>query len=140
MMLLLLVGSSGLDAADERNAFEEFKTFYKKTYPSLRVEEQRLSIFSQNTNAKSMFNSKKKQYTIGINHIAYLTQHEFAALMTVPSMFSKRTAIMNFNSSDLQAAPGQVDWREKGVVNKVRNQYQCGACWVSDCSLTSTKP
>ena len=45
MMLLLVVGSSArLDAADERNAFEEFKALYKKTYPSLRVEEQRFSL------------------------------------------------------------------------------------------------
>lgn len=86
-------------------------------------------------------NGKNLSYTVGHNAFSGMNSEEFAEFMgfranaelltkgegflrgSVPTV--QQEEIMN-----LESLPTSVDWRTKGVVSDIRNQFQCGSCWA----------
>lgn len=80
----------------------------------------------------------------GLTMFSDLTPKEFEATYLTKRL-AKQITERQFNSNEIDEShstsheihrraagdiPKRVDWREKGVVTKVKNQKQCGACWA----------
>ena len=88
----------------------------------------RLGVFLSNSRFIHDFNSAKKLFKVGFNDFSCYTYSEYKALLGHFSFSSSsRRSIYNKIKNDI---PDSIDWREKGVVNNIRNQGFCGACWA----------
>jgi len=77
-------------------------------------------------------NAEGHSFTLGLNQFADMTPKEFASMQTLmPSTLgTERSSAPLRHQITGKDIPESVDWREKGVVNPVKNQAQCGSCWA----------
>jgi len=61
---------------------------------------------------------------------ADLTPEEFSMRNGFKSVGRDLSAAPLAESLDVSSLPDSFDWREKGAVNAVKNQQQCGSCWA----------
>lgn len=126
-----LRGSTNND--DPWKQFTAFQDKYHKVYSSIQELETRFDIFSQNLLQIRSHNADQTQnFTLGVNPFTDLTPEEFRKQYL--GGFRPKGAVGSFGclpfSGDSLAVPVSIDWREKGVVNPVRDQGQCGSCWA----------
>lgn len=111
--------------------FQAWKTKTNKIYSSPNELHYRFKVFSHNfITVRNL--QKTVSYEVGINEFADLTKEEFITKYTgdlnEEEFKSMGTEIEE--EVNLKQAPSFVDWREKGAVNPIQNQGQCGSCWA----------
>jgi cathepsin L len=86
-------------------------------------------------------NAKNLTYTVGHNAFSGMNSDEFAEfmgfranqeLLAKGSRFLRGSVptVEQGDVMDLESLPSSIDWRSKGVVSDIRNQFQCGSCWA----------
>jgi len=85
----------------------------------------RLGVFSANQRKVHEFN-KAHSYKVEMNKFATLTQTEYKAMLghRQTDRISDKATVSTIR------APASVDWRDKGIVNPIKDQAQCGSCWA----------
>lgn len=130
--LLMQQGEARTEVAQEMSAQELFRDFlgkYPKDYDQGSEEwEARLKIFSHNVVLIRAHNAAEHSWKMAVNQWADLTAEEMQAHMHgfKPSDRKRQVSAGMLTG----VLPNSVDWRTKGVVNGILNQYQCGACWA----------
>ena len=133
------------------NAWDKFKKMYNKVYHEAEQDMKKLEVWLENfahiEDHNMLFAKGESTYALEMNEYGDMTTSEFLGvrngfrmdLMEDRKKMAEEhiainkvqggTYMMPLNSE--QSLPSKVDWREHGFVTPVKNQGQCGSCWVS---------
>ena len=130
--VIALSTGSQVDFAAQQLALEhmEFRQFVSKYNKNYETEEEfslRFNIYRENAALIRAHNRRASTYTLGINHLADLTQEEFAQYYTGTYQKQDHSNIVELPTDNL---PDSIDWTTLGAVTDVKNQGQCGSCWA----------
>jgi cathepsin L len=85
----------------------------------------RLGIFLQNKRMVQEFNRGGKTFKVALNKFAHFTPAEYRSLLGGRvSLEALPCKPSNVKAND------DCDWRNKNVVNAIKDQAQCGSCWA----------
>ncbi|XP_030519581.2 zingipain-2-like [Rhodamnia argentea] len=113
---------------------EQWMTQYGRTYKNPEEKERRREIFERNLQfIKDFTASGNRTFKVGINQFSDLTNDEFVrshtGYLASKQPKSTRTGSLShqYPTGDV---PDSIDWVEKGAVNQIKDQGQCGSCWA----------
>jgi len=117
---MLAIGALGITSS----AFEEWKVQHGKVYKTAAEEATRYKVFLENSEAV-----RSQPNILSLNEFADMTTTEFVAERNglIPGAMPTPTRQHKISGT---VAPSSVDWRDHNLVNKVKNQGQCGSCWA----------
>jgi C1A family cysteine protease len=132
ILLLALIGFASAFRADSYpTLWSAWKTQHKKVYGAAE-ELARYSIFVENYQKISKLNAEHDSATFALNKFADLTTTEFKLQYASGGFYESNKKIVEANTitPSLGNLPDSVDWRNKGAVTQVKDELQCGACWI----------
>ncbi|KAG0601321.1 hypothetical protein M758_11G101800 [Ceratodon purpureus] len=118
--------------SEEERQFGDWAHRHGRVYSGLEERQRRFRVWRENLDYVQRHQGKNSSYQLGLTRFADLTNEEFRRLYTgtrVDSGRVRRSSSSGFRYKDV-VAPESVDWREKGVVTKVKDQGSCGSCWA----------
>ena len=122
-----------LDRSEMLGEFNTFRSTFGKKYQSLSEMEYRMSIFQEKLEQIRRHNADETQtYKLGINQFSDLTFDEFSAYYLSEDKNDRFVAGQDTSAKIVwvQSDERAVDWRKLNIVNKVKNQGNCGSCWA----------
>jgi C1A family cysteine protease len=131
ILAFVTIGALALSNEEYQYQFGNFQVAYGKDYASMEEYTYRFGVFKSNLDRISAHNALNKSWTLAVNPFADMTWDEFKATRLQKNVRSNdRFSIDAEEAPQLVNIPETVDWRTKGVVNKVKDQGSCGSCWA----------
>lgn len=121
---------------NRRAEFEYFKLTHQKLYQNRAVELKRLQIFEANLKLIERHNERyaagEETFHMGVNQFTDLSSDEFRSLMLTTINTTEFTSHIDYFHRPRGSVriPSSINWREKGAVTGVKNQFSCGSCWA----------
>jgi len=115
-----------ISSAVEQSFIEHISTF-GISYGTSEEYKFRLAIFAKKEAENVAINANPENtFTVGHNMFSTWTDAEYKKVLGAKVMKSQDNVVY-LNTTNADAS---VDWRQKGAVNAVKNQGQCGSCWT----------
>lgn len=91
----------------------------------------RFGIYLQNLRLVKMHNSNPDNpFKVSLNQFAALTPSEYKQMLGFKPKSSYFNDSKKIRKEINHKTTANLDWRDKGVVNTIKNQYLCGSCWA----------
>ncbi|OHT02181.1 Crustapain [Tritrichomonas foetus] len=90
----------------------------------------RLGLFLSHSRWINEFNKRGNSFKVGHNKFSTYTPAEYKAILGYNSGNIPSNAIKAPIQGRNRGAPTSWDWREKSVVNGIKDQASCGSCWA----------
>jgi hypothetical protein len=134
ILSLYLISISVAHIYDDIVYESEFRNFmkkYNKIYPHDNFHSH-YEIFKNNYDMINQHNAKNSSYIMAMNQFGDLTFDEFKEMYLgyqyhgIPYLKSKNEIHQEIDGE----IPKNFDWRNKGIIAKVRDQSNCGSCYA----------
>ena len=111
---------------------KSFLNWMRETNNLFTCEEyhSRLAIWLTNKRLVQEHNIGENGFKIEMNHLSHLSPSEYSSLLGFKMDFKKRIQINNLNFNNNNNIPDHIDYREKGFINEIKDQGECGSCWA----------
>ena len=133
VLLLVVVAVSANFQSKVDEHFSAFKTKFRRTYASADEEGRRRGIFVENMIRVDELNALNGEPVFGVTKFSDLTQEEMKNMKGLirPDKDPEPHEIkFREGKSFGLGLPSLVNWVTAGMTTPIKNQGQCGACWV----------
>jgi cathepsin L len=132
IIILSIISLSTPLQLTEGYTFEDYVKQFNKVYKSEFERQLRERIFYHNVEKIIKLNSESKTGTAGINNLTDRTHSEMKAMKGRIFNKSKFQNMIFLENTDIDVSniPKEINWVEKGIINDVINQGDCGSCWA----------
>ncbi len=119
-----------MEMMDKWDNFLEYGVQYNKVYDTIDEIKERYLIFHDNLAFIKEHNDGNHSYKLGVNQFADWSNDEFKSYVRQGS-FGLGMKTTCPKAADMTGNyPSSIDWREKGIVNAIKDQGQCGSCYT----------
>ena len=127
--VLLIAVTSAFEYTAE---WEMWKRQHGRDYASETESIYRQTIWEANKKYVDNHNANADLwgFTLTTNEYADLESSEFTRIYNGLLPTARRSNTTRVHQPSNLELPDKVDWRDQGVVTKVKNQGQCGSCWA----------